>query len=140
MAGINVGRWLGGGLVAGVVIWILEGLASFIYLADMEATLEQHGLSMEMSTSVMALSVVVSLIVGLTTVFIYAAARPRFGPGPRTAVIAALTIWIGGYVVSLLGYLVIGLFPAGMLALWGIVGLVELLLAALVGGWIYREA
>lgn len=30
MGGINTGRWLVGGLVAGIVIWICEGVASII--------------------------------------------------------------------------------------------------------------
>ena len=81
-----------------------------------------------------------SLIVGLSLVFFYAVARPRFGPGPKTAVTIAVALWIAGYLVSLLGYHMIGLFPTSMLALWGLVGLIEVIVAAMVGGWIYREA
>ncbi len=50
-----------------------------------------------------------------------------------------LTRWIGGYLLSLAGYHMLGLFPVRMLVLWGTVGLAEMILAALVGGWIYRE-
>jgi hypothetical protein len=82
----------------------------------------------------------VSLIVGFALVFFYAAARPRFGPGPKTAVIVAVALWVGGYLLNLLGYRMIGLFPAGMLVLWGAIGLVEMILAGILGAWIYREA
>lgn len=139
MGGIHVGRWLAGGLAAGALVWVLEGLASTLYLADMQAALEAHGLSMEMGAGAIGLSLAASLIAGLVLVFFYAAARPRFGPGPRTAAIVAIAYWLGGYVLSLFGYQMLGLFPSGMLVLWGTVGLVELLLAALLGGWIYRE-
>lgn len=140
MGGIHVGRWLAGGAAAGALIWVLEGLASTLYMEDMQAVLEAHGVALEMGAGAIGLSLLVSLIAGLALVFFYAAARPRFGPGPRTAVVVAVAYWLGGYVLSLLGYQMLGLFPSGMLVLWGTVGLVELTLAALLGGWIYREA
>jgi hypothetical protein len=139
MKGINVKRWLLGGIAAGIVMWLLEGVASMFYIADMEAAMQAHNLSMEMSGGMILMTVLVSLISGWILVFLYAAVRPRFGPGPKTAVIAALALWIGGYLLSLIGYHMMGLFPAGLLVLWGFVALVEIVIAALVGGMIYKE-
>lgn len=99
MAGINRGRWLVGGVAAGVVMWLIEGGASVLYMDDMQAALQRLGLSMEMTAKVWVLSVAVSLILGLALVFFYAAARPRFGPGPRTAAIVALGLWASGYLL-----------------------------------------
>ncbi|MEE8137908.1 MAG: hypothetical protein V3T81_03410 [Thermoanaerobaculia bacterium] len=140
MGTINVGRWVMGGVVAGILIWIIEALASALYMEQMQAAMEAHGLSMEMSAGVWVLSVVVSLLAGLVLVFFYVAARPRFGPGPRTAVIVAVALFVGGYLLSLVGYHMLGLFPDTMLVTWGIIGLVEWILATLAGGWIYRES
>jgi hypothetical protein len=140
MGGINTGRWIAGGVVAGVIVWLLEGAASLLYMEDMEAALAAHNLaSVEMSISMVLLTVCISLISGLVLIFLYAAARPRFGPGPKTAVIAALTLWTGGMLLSILGYSMVGLYETSMLVMWGIIGLVELIVAALAGGWIYRE-
>ena len=139
MGGINIGRWIVGGVVAGALIWIIEGVASVFYMEEMEAAMAAHGLGMEMTAAVWTMSVVVSLVVGLTLVFLYAAARPRFGAGPKTAVIVALALYVGGYLVSLCGYRMLGLFPDAMLVKWAAVGLVEMLVAGLMGGWIYRE-
>jgi hypothetical protein len=50
----------------------------------------------------------------LVLTFLYAAMRPRFGAGPKTAVIAAVAFWSGGYVLSLIGYGMVGLYPAGL--------------------------
>jgi hypothetical protein len=83
--------------------------------------------------------VAISLLVGLTLVFFYAAARPRFGPGPKTAIIVAVVLWFGGYLINIVGYGMVGLYPTSMLAIWAVQGLVEMVIAALVGGWIYRE-
>lgn len=140
MRGINVGRLIGGGVVAGVIMWVLEGAASALYMRDMTAAMQAHGLSMEMDAGLVLTSIAVSLIAGLALVFFYAAMRPRFGPGPGTAITAAVALWIGGYLLSLIGYQMLGLFPVRLLVLWGAVGLVEMILAALAGGFIYREA
>ncbi|HSR42299.1 MAG TPA: hypothetical protein VLL48_09010 [Longimicrobiales bacterium] len=139
MSGINAGRWIGGGVAAGALIWVMEGAASVLYMDQMETAMTSHGLSMEMSAGIWVLSVLVSLIVGLVLIFVYAAARPRFGPGPMTAGIAALVLWFGGYLPSLIGYHMLGLFPSSLLLVWACAGLLELILASLLGGWIYRE-
>lgn len=139
MGGINVNRWLGGGIVAAIAIFVMEGVASVFYMDDMEASLAALGIAMEMTASSWILAVSVSLLGGLALVFFYAAARPRFGPGPRTAIIMATAYWFGGMLIHVLGYEMIGIYPTGMLAQWGIIGLVELNVAALLGGWIYRE-
>jgi hypothetical protein len=136
---INVGRWLAGGIVAGIIVWLLEGVGAMLYMSDVESALEAHGLAMDMSVGMGLITVVISLLVGLTLVFFYAAARPHFGPGPKTAIIVAVALWFGGYMINIIGYGMIRLYPTGMLAIWSVQGLVELSLASLVGGWIYRE-
>jgi hypothetical protein len=139
MGGINVNRWLLGGGVAGLVMWLLEGAASTLYMADFQASMEKLGLKFEMGPGMFAISVLVSLITGLVMIFFYAAARPRLGPGPRTAITVAVVFWLGGYFLSLVGYHMLGLFPPRMLAIWGAVGLVEMILAGLAGAKLYRE-
>jgi hypothetical protein len=139
MRGINLQRWLIGGLAAGVVIWILEGIAGMFYMEDMQASLDAIGISMDMSTEVFVLSILVSLLVGLVSIYFYAASRTRFGAGPRTAVVVAVMLFLGGYLPSLIGYHMFGLFPDRLLALWSLTGLIEMIIATLVGAWIYRE-
>jgi hypothetical protein len=139
MGGINVGRWLAGGVVAGAVMFVLEGIASVFYMEDIETALAALGLSMEMTGGVWVLAVLVSLLLGLVLVFLYAAARPRFGPGPMTAVMVAVALWAGGYLLTLIGYGMMGMFPTGLLVWWGAVALVEMIMGALAGGWVYRE-
>ncbi len=73
MRGINLQRWLIGGVAAGVVIWILEGIAGMFYMEDMQASLDAIGISMDMSTEVFVLSILVSLLVGLVSIYFYAA-------------------------------------------------------------------
>ncbi len=139
MGGIDTKRWLLGGLAAGVLIWVVELVASMLYMEDMKAALESHSLSMQMSAVAVVTSVVMSLLAGLTIVFIYAMARARLGPGPRTAVVAGVAFFLGSTLLSIVGWGMLGLYPAGTLVAWAVVGLVEAVLAALLGGYVYRE-
>ncbi|HEX6284083.1 MAG TPA: hypothetical protein VFZ71_04385, partial [Pyrinomonadaceae bacterium] len=65
--------------------------------------------------------------------------RPRFGPGPKAAIIAALVIWFCVYFYC--GILNATLFDMPKyLVLMGMVwGIVQYALAALAGAWLYRE-
>lgn len=139
MGNINVSRWLAGGFAAGALIWVLEGAASVLYMDQMEAALAAHSLSLEMSPGVMAATIAVSLLMGLALVFFYALARSRMGPGPRTAVTVAVALFAGSTLIALIGYRMLGLFPDRMLVTWGIIGIGEMILGGLLGGWIYRE-
>lgn len=139
MGGINVARWLAGGVVAGIVMWVIEGVASMFYMEDMQTAMESLGLSMEMTAWTWVMTVLMSVLTGLVLVFFYAAARPRFGPGPKTAIIVAVALFIGGTLLTLMGYGMMGLFPTRLLVIWGIIGFVELILVSLAGAWVYRE-
>lgn len=139
MAGINLRRLVAGGSAAGLLIWALEAAASLLYLDGMTAALEAHDLAVSMSATKIFLTIALSLLSGMTLVFLYAAMRPRFGRGPRTAVIAGVVMWVGAYLFSLAGYAMIGLYPPSMLFTWGFIGLAEMVTAAVVGAWVYRE-
>ncbi len=139
MGGIKVGRWLAGGIAAGLLIWVLEGVGSVLFMEEAQAALEAHNLSLDLTAGFMVMTVLVSLLTGLVLVFFYAAVRPRLGPGPKTAVIVGVVVWLAGYFLSLVGYGMLGLYATGILVKWGAVGLLELILGALLGGRIYRE-
>lgn len=139
MTTINYGRMFLGGLVAAGVIFILEGIAGAFYAPLMEADMQELGLTVDMTAGAMIQMVLVCLLVGTVSVFFYAGVRPRLGPGPGTAACVATALFFGSYVPSLLGYNMLGIFSPGLLILWGIIGLVELILATLAGAWVYRE-
>lgn len=139
MNGINYVRWLIGGFAAGALIWIIEGISSVSTMHVMQESLESHGLKMDVSPGIFAITIVVSLISGLVLVFFYVLARSRFGPGPKTAVLTGVAFWFGAVFTSLMGYRMIGLFPDLLLLHWGIVGLIEMILATLLGAIIYSE-
>lgn len=140
MGKFNPTRWLAASAAAGVLMWLLEGLASNLYVADLEVAMKAHNLSMEMTPALIAFSLIPSFVAGATMMFFYAMCLPRLGAGMKPALIVASAYWAGGYLLSLVGYQMMGLFPPAMLNLWGVIGLVEMNLSAALGARIYRDA
>lgn len=83
--------------------------------------------------------VALGFVLGVLLVWLYAAIRPRFGPGPKTAAIAGVVVWFLAYFWSTVGFGMMGVFPSRLLVIGLVWGLVELILAALVGGRLYSE-
>lgn len=139
MQDINFVRLIIAGFLAGVLIWVTEAISGTFYSHRMKEALESHNLSLEMTTQALMLSILASMLAGFFVVFIYVLARTRFGSGPVTAVLAGVAVWSGSNVPSLLGYFMLGLFPDGLIMHWAVVGLIQLILAGLLGAVIYSE-
>lgn len=139
MRGIRMRRVLAGGLVAGVVINVFEWLGSLLYMEEMLAALEVHDLSFETTPGMVVVSLFMGFVAGFVAVWFYAACRPRFGPGPGSAAKVAVFLFLGGYLLAIVGYSFLGIFPTRLLTLWAGVALVEMVVATIAGAWVYRE-
>jgi len=78
-------------------------------------------------------------LLGIAAVWLYAAIRPRYGAGPTTAIRAGLFTWAVAVFLANLGNYPLGLFPTRLLVITSIVALVEIVVATLVGAWLYKE-
>ena len=139
---INTQKVLIGGIAAGVVMNIIDAVVNkFILGARMIAEAEafKPGMTASMnSTSVMISYFVMDLILGIALVWTYAAIRPRFGPGMKTATYAAILFWIlAGVFFS--GYLHNGMMSMGLWLGFALFGLVNFLVSAWVGAKLYSE-
>ena len=89
MSKINWRRVLLGGLGAGLIINAVELVVGTLMRTDMSAAVMRFGLSLE-DSGVTAWLAVIGFGYGIFAVWLYAAIRPRFGPGPWTAVCAGI--------------------------------------------------
>jgi hypothetical protein len=138
VARISAKRVLLGGLVAGLVSNVSGILLAHFFLADdVRALLQRLNVQLGLGTALMHVSM--RLAIGLGVVWLYAAIRPRFGPGPRTAALAGLVLWLFTYAFSLLGISSYGLYSERALVTAAAWGLVELQGMALLGAYLYRE-
>ena len=84
-------------------------------------------------------AVVMTFVLGVVIVWLYAMIRARFGPGPRTAVIAGVVVWFCVYFYAgLLNSTLFGM-PLNLLLLGLTWGFFEYVLAALMGASLYKE-
>src|SRR3989475_9918343 len=101
---INWGRVVVGGLLAGVVLNIVDYLTYGVWLkADMAAAMTGLGKSPAAMDSAIPLWVALDFVSGIGLLWVYAAIRPRFGAGGKTAVIAGLAGWVFGRPLHAIG-------------------------------------
>ena len=77
---------------------------------------------------------------GLALAWLYAALRPRYGAGPRTALLATAAVWVLAYLIPTVMYLAMGAGSQGTYTIAVVWGLVELLIAGQIAGYLYQEA
>jgi hypothetical protein len=140
MERINIGRVILGGIVTGIVGNILGFLVDGVILAPQwTAALKVLGKGNFTTNQIVAFNVI-GLVYGVFAVWLYAAIRPRYGAGPKTALLAGLAVWVAGVLlpnVSMMG--VVGLFPQDLTVMTTVAGIVEWAVAILAGAALYKE-
>jgi hypothetical protein len=140
MSKINWVRVLLGGLVAGVVINVIEFITNGIVLAsDWDAAFKAAGRTMTMSAAGGVLLIIWGFLMGIGAVWLYAAARPRFGPGMKTAALTGVAFWALSSGLCAFDEAVTGLYPARLVISLALVCLVQAVLASVAGAWVYKE-
>jgi hypothetical protein len=140
MGKINLGRVLIGGVIAGIVYDILGYLVDGVLLAHRWADgMKALGHAEFTSNQIIEFNVL-GLVLGIVLVWIYAAIRPCFGAGVKTAICAGLAVWVIGVLLPNLGFMWIpGLFSRHLTVYTTACGLVEVVVAAIAGAAPYKE-
>jgi hypothetical protein len=139
---INTGKVVVGGLAAGLIMnvsgFLVQGMmlgprmmGEMVAAAPTLAGKGEDGMSM-------TCRVITQFIVGILLVWLYAAMRPRFGPGPKTAMYAAFVVWLCGFLFYL-DWLYLGMMSAATYAMMSVAMVVTLAIAAWVGCMLYKE-
>ncbi|MGA3081331.1 MAG: hypothetical protein ABSD44_08115 [Terracidiphilus sp.] len=140
MGKINIGRVILGGIVAGIVSDLLGYLVDGVLLAPRwEEGMLRLGHSDFSPNQVIGFNLL-GLVSGIVLIWIYAAIRPRLGPGVKTAVCAGLAVWVVGSLLPNLGFMWIGgLFSRHLTAYTTAGALVETVAGAIAGAALYKE-
>ena len=136
MSKINWSRVLGCGLLAGIA-WIILGSVVTALLGQDFAALPNNHLGSPTARFVM-FNALLDLLEGISILWLYAAIRPLYSPGAKTAVIAAFAWW---FIVTLgaATWCSFGFFPPRTVIPLMIGTLPALILATLAGARFYKE-
>lgn len=140
MAGINTGRWFISGIIAGVIIAVVDFVLNVMILAQRwNDAMTALNLPPPMSGSSAVFFIIIDLIIGLAALWIYVGIRPRFGATATTAVYAGIATWLLSVLLPNILLMALGLFPSGLLWIGIVVGLVQYVVATVVGAYFYQE-
>ena len=137
MGRINWLRVLLCGLVTGGVWTLLSVVLLAVAGEEFMAALRRIG--PDHSSGGVPLTLIANLAAGIWAMWLYAAIRPRYGPGVKTAVIAGFAWWFlqslqSAKWVTLVGALSnLNLYPIAAATL------VAMILAVVVGAWMYQD-
>ena len=136
---INAARVLLGGMAAGLVINISEFLLNqIVLLSDMTTALARMNLP-PVGGAAIPVFIVLGFVGGIAAIWLYAAIRPRFGAGPKTALITGLFFWFVGYFWSGVVMYALHMYPARLMAISLCWELVESVMSTLIGASLYAE-
>lgn len=141
MPQVNSSRVIVGGLAAGLVMNIIDATTNgFLLGAQWKAETDalNPGLMAKAGSGTLGW-VIVDFILGIVTVWTYAAIRPRLGPGPRTAFTAAFVIWLAAH-AAYASYAFMGYYSWSLVGASSVGGLVAALAGGYVGARLYTEA
>ena len=141
MTKTNMARVVLGGILAGLVLNILGFLVDGVLLAPQwNAAMSALGRSGEITVNQIVGFNILGFCYGIAVVWLYAAIRPRYGSGPKTAITAGLALWVGGVLLPNVGFMSVnGLFPVNLTIMTTLGGIVECVAAALAGAAVYKE-
>ena len=139
MGKINLQKVVIGGLVAGVVLNIVDFVLYGVVLKDQMAAAVAALGKPPMSNAQMLWFVALDFVSGGFLVWLYAAMRPRFGAGPATAVKTGIAFWFVGGLLATLYMWPMSPMPQNIMVTGLIVMLVAAPLACVVGARFYTE-
>ncbi len=139
---INIRKVVLGGMVAGMIIVILNVVAQFVLgdrvQREMNAWMPGSADRMSVGGLAIATGIIMKFIIGILLVWIYSAIRSRFGSGPRTAITAAISVWILG-AIFFSDFPFMGMMSVTSYAILEVLQLFTFIIAALAGARLYKE-
>lgn len=139
MGKINMSKVVIGGLVAGVVLNVIDYVTFGVVLKDQMAAAMQALGKPPIPDSQIPFFVVLDFLAGIGLVWLYAAMRPRFGAGPGTAAKVGVAGWFFGGLLPTLFMWPMALMPHNLAIIATLVALVQWPLATVIGAKFYLE-
>jgi antibiotic biosynthesis monooxygenase (ABM) superfamily enzyme len=92
-----------------------------------------------MSVSDIVIEIVMDFVLGILAVWLYALIRPRCGAGAKTALFAGVGLWVLTGLLPTIMWGSLRLFSVRLLTINVLTYLVMVIVATLLGAWVYKE-
>jgi len=138
MGKTNIARVILGGLLAGLIINIFEYvLNGVVFASQWDAFMKALG--RQMRPGAIPFFVVSTFVAGIGVVWLYAAARPRLGPGPKTAALTGFAYWFFAYALPDANSVFAHVVPGQLTVTISLILLVGVIIASVCGAAVYKE-
>jgi hypothetical protein len=139
MGKINMQKVIVGGLIAGVVLNVIDTVLYGVILKDDMAAAMAALNKPPMSTAQIPWFVFLDFAFGVFLVWLYASMRPRFGAGPGTAIKTGVAAWVAAGLLPTLFMWPSEIPPHNLAIISTIATLVSAPLASVIGAKFYTE-
>lgn len=139
MGKINMQKVIVGGLVAGLVLNVVDTVLFGVVLKDDMAAAMAALNKPPMSNAQIPWFVFLDFVFGVFLVWLYAAIRPRFGAGPGTAAKAGLAVWFAAGLMNALFMWPAALMPHNITIIATVAFMISAPLATVIGAKFYTE-
>jgi len=140
MGRINYARVVAGGILAGSIYFLADAVIHGAFLGgEHVAAIAGAGKPLGHDRSAYAYFLAFDLGKGLVAVLVYAAARPRFGPGVRTAIWAGIIAWFSSEALPQIAAMPLPFYPKSFHWKWIGLELLPMAGGAVLGTWVYNE-
>lgn len=140
MTKINMGRVILGGLLAGFVINVISFVNNSVIVSNKIMEAQRAGRFIEQPRfPFLPAWLVVMFLVGIGLVWLYAAVRPRLGPGPATAILVGVVVGLIAGVPDNMANAAWGTTGRYLPFMWMMERVVSYGLGTVAGAWQYKE-
>ncbi len=137
---MNWKRIILGGLVAGLVMNVIDVITEMFVLGERYKQLQEAGVFLkEPRLPFVPIWILGLFATGVLAAWFYAAVRPRLGPGPRTALLVGLYLGLLAHVPYNVTHAAWGMQGRFMPLVWMLGGMVQMIVGTLIAGWLYKE-
>ena len=143
MSNINWGRFIVGGLIASIILFITDGvLHEMILKADWKAVYAALGVASpaEENPIHMIYFAIFEIGRGFIAMLLYVLMRPFCKPGPKTAALAGLLAWIAFSLTGPAQFIPLGFFSNALWIKAGAFQLVTSIVAAIIAAALYKDS
>jgi len=136
---MNRKRILSGGLLAGIVYLGLDYVINDVLLKSAWHEALASGYIKTLQPHTLPVITLIDLGIGFVLMWLYASARPRMGPGPKTALRMGTLAWFLLYVPAASAQWLWYQLPSNIPATYLVAGLLQCWISIYLAGWQYIE-